>query len=118
MTRAISLELLAFNLKLLGQKSRKSLLLSAGRLEDKRRMLPAIRRLLTLDVDLYATPGTHQFLAENGVSSTVIHKITDGRSPNILTFLKADRFDLVINILTGDDDYDESSDAKLIRKLS
>ena len=81
-------------------------------------MLSAIRRLVGLDIDLYATPGTHRFLVENGVRSTEIHKITDGRSPNILTFLKADRFDLVINILTGDEDYDESSDAKLIRKLS
>ncbi len=118
MTRAVSLELLAFNLKLLGRHSRKSLLISAGRLDDKKRMLPAIRRLLTLDVDLYATPGTHRFLQEAGVTSAVIHKITDGRSPNILTFLKANRFDLVINILTGDEDYDEGSDAKLIRKLS
>ena len=73
MTRAVSLELLAFNLKLLGRHSRKSLLISAGRLEDKKRMLPAIRRLLTLDVDLYATPGTHRFLQEAGVTSAVIH---------------------------------------------
>jgi cytosine/creatinine deaminase len=118
MTRAISLELLAFNLKLLGRQSRKSLLISAGRLEDKRRMLPAIRRLLGLQIDLHATPGTHRFLHENGIDTTIIHKITDGRSPNILSFLKANRFDLVINILTGDEDYDEASDAKLIRKLS
>ncbi len=118
MTRAVSLELLAFNLKLLGRQSRKRILISAGRQEDKKRMLPGIRRLLTLEVDLYATPGTHRFLLEHGTQSTPIHKITDHRSPNILTFLKADRFDLVINILTGDEDYDEASDAKLIRKLS
>ena len=107
MTRAISLELLAFNLKLLGRQSRKSLLISAGQPEDKKRMLPAIRRLLGLDIDLHATPGTHKFLLENGINSTLIHKITDGHAPNILTFLKAGRFDLVINILTGDEDYDE-----------
>ncbi len=118
MAHATSLELLAFNLKLLGPKSRKNVLVSAGKQESKKRMLPAIRRILELDVDLYATPGTHRFFVENNVRSTEIHKITDGRSPNILTFLKANRFDLVINVLTGDDDYDESSDAKLIRKLS
>src|SRR3990172_876902 len=114
MNSAISLELLAFNLKLLGRQRRKDLLISAGRPEDKKRMLLAIRRILTLDVDLYATPGTHRFFIENGVKSTEIHKITDSRSPNILSYLKANRFDLVINVLTGDDDYDESSDAKLI----
>jgi hypothetical protein len=118
MTDATSLELLAFNLKLLGPKTRKSVLVSAGKLESKKQMLPAIRRLLTLRVDLHATPGTHRFLAEHGVNSTLIHKITDGRAPNILTFLKASRIDLVINVLTGDNDYDEGSDAKLIRKLS
>jgi cytosine/adenosine deaminase-related metal-dependent hydrolase len=118
MSSAISLELLAFNLKLLGRQRRKDLLISAGRPEDKKRMLPAIRRILTLDVNLYATPGTHRFFVEHGIKSTEIHKITDSRSPNILSYLKANRFDLVINVLTGDDDYDESSDARLIRKLS
>lgn len=118
MTGSGSLELLAFNLKLLGSKSRKRLLISAGTDEDKKRMLPAIRRALQLNIDLHATPGTHRFLDTNGIQSTEIHKITAGRSPNILTFLKANRFDLVINVLTGDDDYDEESDARLIRKLS
>jgi cytosine/adenosine deaminase-related metal-dependent hydrolase len=118
MSQVTSLELLAFNLKMLGPKSRKTILVSAGKLEDKTRMLPAIRRLLQLDVDLYATDGTHRFFSENGVQNTLIHKIAERQSPNILTFLKANRFDLVINVLTGDNDYDENSDAKLIRKLS
>ncbi|MGA7326040.1 MAG: amidohydrolase family protein [Rhodomicrobium sp.] len=117
MNDGISLEMLAFNLKLLGRKSRKKVLISAGKQEDKKRMLPAIKQFLTLEVDVYSTPGTHKFLSERGIESTQIHKITDRRSPNILTFLKENRFDLVINVLTGDDDYDEASDAKLIRKL-
>jgi hypothetical protein len=118
MPQATSLEMLAFNLKLLGPKTRKRLLISAGKVEDKARMLPIIRRILSLDIDLFATPGTHAFLREHEVPSTEVHKITDGRSPNILDFLKANQFDLVINVLTGDQDYDESSDAKFIRKLS
>jgi cytosine/adenosine deaminase-related metal-dependent hydrolase len=118
MPQSVSLELLAFNLKLLAQRSKKNILVSAGRSGDKQRMLPAIRRLTQLSVDLYATPGTFRFLGENGVGSTQIYKITDRRTPNILSFLKANRFDLVVNVLTGDNDYDESSDAKLIRTLS
>jgi hypothetical protein len=86
--------------------------------QDKARMLPIIRRILSLDIDLFATPGTHAFLKAHDVPSTEVHKITDARSPNILDFLKANQFDLVINVLTGDQDYDESSDAKFIRKLS
>jgi hypothetical protein len=118
MPQATSLEMLAFNLKLLGPKTRKKLLISAGKVQDKARMLPIIRRILSLDIDLFATPGTHAFLKAHDVPSTEVHKITDARSPNILDFLKANQFDLVINVLTGDQDYDESSDAKFIRKLS
>ncbi|MGD9738884.1 MAG: amidohydrolase family protein [Bauldia sp.] len=118
MTDAASLELLAFSLKLLGRKRRKTILISAGKLEDKERMLPAIRELQSLDLELYATPGTHRFLMAAGVPSTEINKIADERPPNILSFLKDNRADLVINILTGDQDYDESSDAKIIRRLS
>jgi cytosine/creatinine deaminase len=117
MSNTISLEMLAFNLKLLGVKSRKKLLISAGQLDDKRRMLPAIRQVLSLNVEVYATPGTQRFLTENKVETTEIHKINSGVTPNILTFLKENRFDLVINVLTGDNDYDESSDAKFIRRL-
>jgi cytosine/adenosine deaminase-related metal-dependent hydrolase len=118
MRQHISLELLAFNLKLLGRRSKKSILVSAGKPADKERMLPALRRLMALNVELYATPGTFRYLMGRGVHTTEIHKITDRRTPNILSFLKANRFDLVINVLTGDDDYDEASDAKLIRGLS
>jgi hypothetical protein len=118
MGHAASIELLAFNLKLLAPKNRKNVLISAGEPNSKQRMLPAIRRFLSLNVDVFATPGTHVFLRNNNILSTEIYKITDGHAPNILTFLKANRFDLVINVLTGDVDYDESSDAKLIRKLS
>jgi len=118
MTQDTSLEMLAFNLKLLARKSRRRLLVSAGRLEDKQKMLPAIKKVLSLNVDLYATPGTHRFLLDLGIKTIEIHKITDHRTPNILTHLRANGFDLVINVLTGDEDYDESSDAKLIRKLS
>ncbi len=117
MNDGISLEMLAFNLKLLGRKSRKKVLISAGKAENKQCMLPAIQQFLELEVDIYSTPGTHNFLATYGIESVEIHKITDRRSPNILTFLKENRFDLVINVLTGDNDYDEASDAKLIRKL-
>ena len=42
MNDGISLEMLAFNLKLLGRKSRKKVLISAGKAENKKRMLPAI----------------------------------------------------------------------------
>ncbi len=118
MARATSLELLAFNLKLLGPKTQKQVLISTGKIEDKKRVLPAIQRFQKLNVKFFATPGTFAFLSEHGVPATEIHKISEETQPNILTFLKDNKLDLVINVLTGDEGYDETSDVRLIRKLS
>jgi len=113
-----TVEMLAFNLKLIGKKSKKNVLISAGRLSDKEKMFPAIEKLAKLNVALYATPGTHRFLQERGVASQELHKIADRGEPNIKSFLQQDRLDLVINVLTGDNDYDEASDVKLIRRMA
>ena len=111
-------EFLGFNLKLLGKKSKKNVLVSAGKLSDKERMFPALQKLAKLNVELFATPGTYRFLKQKGIDNQEIHKIADRREPNIRTFLDENRLDLIINVLTGDNDYDESSDSKLIRSLA
>ena len=111
-------EMLGFNLKLLGKKTRKNVLVSAGKMSDKEKMFPALQRLAKLNVELFATPGTYRFLRQKGVENQEIHKIADRREPNIRTFLDENRLDLIVNVLTGDNDYDESSDSKLIRSLA
>ena len=118
MRQSDPMDLLAFNLKLLGRRTRKQVLISAGSASDKQRMLPAVRRFLDGHIDVYATRGTSQYLDENGITNTVIHKIADEIEPNIRSFLEANRFDLIINILTGDPDYDEKTDSNLIRSLA
>ncbi len=112
------LDLLAFNLKLLGNRSKKNVVISAGKSDNKERMLPALQQLEQLNVAIHATPGTSRFLNQRDVSNTEIHKIAEGREPNIFSFLKEKQVDLVINILTGDHDYDEKTDVNLIRTLS
>src|SRR3954453_20576586 len=113
-----SVEMLGFNLKLLGKKTRKNVLVSAGKMADKERMFPALQRLSKLNVELFATPGTYRFLKQKGIDNQELHKIADRREPNIRTFLDENKLDLIINVLTGDNDYDESSDSKLIRTLA
>jgi hypothetical protein len=112
------LDLLAFNVKLLGQRTQKNALVSAGKIADKQRMLPSIRKLRDFNISIFATPGTSRFFDENGVPNSVINKIADEVEPNILSFLNEEKLDLVINVLTGDHDYDEASDVNLIRKLA
>jgi len=76
MTDGVSLEMLAFNLKLLGRKSRKKVLISAGKAEDKKRMLPAIQQFLDLEVDIYSTPGTPNFLPHTVLKVPKFTKLT------------------------------------------
>ena len=57
-----TVEMLAFNLKLLSKKSRKRVLISAGKISDKRKMLPAIQKLPGMNINIFATPGTSAFL--------------------------------------------------------
>lgn len=118
MERFDTIEMLAFNLKLLSKKTKKNVLISAGRHADKERMLPALQKLGQLHVAIFATPGTSVFLNARGIENQLIHKITDSTEPNVQSFLRADRFDFVVNILTGNNNYDESSDSNLIRTLS
>lgn len=118
MDRLDTIEMLAFNLKLVSKKTKKHVLISAGTLSDKQKMLPSIVKLNKLGVSVYATVGTHDFLNKNGIRNELVHKITDRKEPNIMSLLTNNRFDLVINVLTGDNDYDENSDSKIIRKLA
>lgn len=113
-----TIEMLAFNLKMLGKTSRKHVLVSAGKPSDKEEMLPALRKLAGMGVELYATEGTSSFLERNGVSNRRLYKISQRQEPNIESFLAQDRLDLVINVLVGNHDYDEASDSKLIRSLA
>src|SRR5258708_36104654 len=118
MTGLDSVEMLAFSVKLIGKKTRKNVLISAGKLSDKEKMFPAIDKLSKLNVSIYATPGTYRFVTHKGIANHQLHKIADKREPNIKSFLKEDRVDLIINVLTGNNDYDESSDSNLIRALA
>ena len=118
MDRLDTIEMLAFKLKMLGSKSRKRVLISAGKLEDKKKMLPAIARLAQLQITLFATQGTSDFLHANGIDNQLLYKINTRQEPNIKSALDQDRLDLIVNVLTGNNDYDESSDSNLIRTLA
>ncbi|HVV38899.1 MAG TPA: hydrolase [Candidatus Paceibacterota bacterium] len=112
------LELLAFRLKLGGSRIKKRAFLSTGNPDNKQRMLSGAKSLAELGVEIYATSGTSAFLDEHGVSNTRVNKIAEGGGSSIQPLLESGRFDLVVNVLTGDSDYDENSDAKVIRRLA
>jgi carbamoyl-phosphate synthase large subunit len=91
---------------------KKGILLSTGPIKSKADLLESIRKL---SVPLYATHGTHAFLAENGVNSTLV-RWPDEQEPNALSILS--EVDLVINIPKSDEERELSNDYQIRRKAA
>lgn len=82
--------------------------------ESKRESVAVLRAYVTLGHTLVATPGTHALLAESGIASERINKISDG-SPNVLDLIGSRTVDLVINDAQG---LREISDGYKIRRAA
>jgi carbamoyl-phosphate synthase, large subunit len=78
---------------------KKNILISSGETRSKIELLASTKMLAERGFNLYATGGTHKFLAENGVESTRLYwpDETD-KQPNTLEYIKEKKIDLVINI--------------------
>lgn len=95
---------------------KKQLLLTIGKLSDKKKLLPCIAKL-NKNFTLYATEKTHEFLKTKGVKTARVYKISEiGQKPNISDLLTRRVFDLVINIPRAKSH--ELTDGKLIRRAS
>ena len=78
---------------------KRSVLLSTGGYKQKVDMLDAAHLLHERGYELYATQGTHDMLAENGIPSTVVFWPTDeGKHPQALDLLHEKKIDMVVNI--------------------
>ena len=77
----------------------RSVLLSTGGYKQKVDMLDAAQLLHNKGYTLYATQGTHDMLAENGIPSTLVFWPTDeGKHPQALDLLHDRKIDMVVNI--------------------
>lgn len=101
---------------------KRHILLSIGKIKNKKFLLPHIKNLTKQsNIILYATEKTHRFLNEQGVTTSLVHKISEGgKTPNISDLLQRRVFDLIINTPTRDrvKEGREFTDGKLIRKIS
>lgn len=106
--------------KELSKRTKKNILLSIGRITNKKRLLFYVKDLSKVsNFKLYATEKTYQFLKENGIKTTLLFKISQPRSkPNIKDFLDRRRFDLIINIPTRRGEKREITDGRIIRQLA
>ncbi|MBT3293030.1 carbamoyl-phosphate synthase (glutamine-hydrolyzing) large subunit [Candidatus Peregrinibacteria bacterium] len=96
---------------------KKNILLTIGSLEDKVDMLPSIQMLKEKGFSFFATKNTHNFLESRGVTSAMLNKISEPRSPNIKEYLEKRRIDLVINIPTHSSG-NEQTDGYFIRRIA
>lgn len=78
----------------------KKLLVSAPS-ENRIKLLESLMILEANGWDLYATEGTHDFLAKHGVGSVAVYKVGEKFEPNISTLLAQRKVDLIINIPRG-----------------
>ncbi|MDF7810429.1 carbamoyl-phosphate synthase (glutamine-hydrolyzing) large subunit [Hymenobacter sp. YC55] len=76
----------------------KTVLISGGPIKSKVALLSATELLVKRGYIIYATQGTHRFFAENNVPSSLLFWPDDHVEPNVLTYLKEKKIDLVINI--------------------
>lgn len=76
----------------------RSVLLSTGDAKSKAYLLESARLLENAGFELYATEGTADFLRKQDVSTTVLAWPDSDEEPNVMTYLKEKKIDLVINI--------------------
>ncbi|MCI0449534.1 MAG: carbamoyl-phosphate synthase (glutamine-hydrolyzing) large subunit [Chlorobi bacterium] len=93
----------------------KNILLTLGELEDKIEFLDSAGKLSEMGYKIYATTNTHKLLKENGIRAKRIYKISEKKSPNILSHLEKKKFDLVINTPSAEQKFSEQ-DGYIIRR--
>lgn len=99
--------------------TKKHILLSIGRIEDKKFLLPYIQKVhKNPNLIFYATEGSRKFLGKHGILSSLVYKISQSdKKPNIAELLKRKVFNVVINIPTRESmGSSEMTDGQLIRK--
>ncbi len=94
-----------------GHIPQKGIFISLGGDDKKQTFLESAYLLRSLKIPLYATEKTWAFLREHGVEATMLYKIHEQRSPNVLTYFRDSKIDLAINVVDRhikkevDDDY-------------
>lgn len=75
---------------------------------DKPKIISTAKKLVELGFEIKATQGTHEFLKENDIESSVINKLNKGR-PNIIDAIKNGDLQLIINTPIGKEGIEDDS---------
>ncbi len=80
------------------QIPKKNILLSTGPVRSKVELVEPCRLLAARGYNLFATPGTAQFLQMNGIEAQALHWPDEDAKPNVLDYLRSKTIELVVNI--------------------
>lgn len=75
-----------------------NVMLSSGPMRDKLELLESARLMYGNGLNLFATKGSYDFLAANGIPSTLLHWPDENIQPNVMDYIRNKQFDLVVNI--------------------
>ncbi|MFC1747652.1 carbamoyl-phosphate synthase large subunit, partial [Pseudomonadota bacterium] len=67
---------------------------------DKAQAIAVAKELVEIGFEVYSTRGTAKALEEEGVSCSLVNKVTEGR-PHIVDMIKNDEIDLIVNTTEG-----------------
>ncbi len=94
-----------------GSIPRKGIFISLGGDDKKEKFLESAKLLAALAIPLYATEKTAAFFHAHGIEATMLYKLHEHQSPNVLEYFRDNKIDLAINIVDRyiqkdvDDDY-------------
>ncbi|KAJ1946755.1 Carbamoyl-phosphate synthase, partial [Linderina pennispora] len=80
------------------QLPKKNILLSIGSYKEKVEMLPSVQRLFESGFQLFATPGTADFLQEHGISVIALEADKAREGYSLQEYLSNTKIDLYINL--------------------
>jgi len=56
-----------------------------------------VKKLKNMDFEIFATKGTHNYLSNKGIDSTLVYKVQDGIRPHIVDLIKNKEINLIVN---------------------
>ena len=103
----------------LSQEKERYALVSVGGDANKEKFAPLIAALQKQGYMIFATSGTHAHLIKHNIKAVLVHKVSEeNMKPNLTYLLKQNRFDLIVNVASPENNNSEVRDGKQIRHWS
>ena len=99
---------------------KKTLLVSIGGDDAKLKLLDSLRRLSAAGYEMFATPGTHQFLAAQGIETRSVRKVSDPEpgAQDVVELIASRKVECVVNIPNRTADEAALTDGYRIRRAA